>query len=202
MASAGTTNKGLLPERTATKLLLAQRLSALKIEVPKLRFDRNIRFDTVQHFCTVTQTTLQRLEKSRDIRDGLTLIRQIGDRIYYIVLYNAAVTDTRRRNFTLAHEIGHILLEHTDDGDRQEWEADRFAAQLLLPRVLVEQLVRLWEGTLSAADLSGIFGVSQSAARRCLYSLQTPVVYTDDDHALLARFGGLLTGPEEPIVTF
>lgn len=144
---------------------------------------------------------MEQLAQSRDIRDGVTLVRRRAGRTHYIVLYNAEVTNPRRRNFTLAHEVGHILLEHAGDGDPQEREADRFAAQLLLPRILVEQLVRLWEGTLSAADLSEMFCVSREAAGHRLRTLQSQVRYTDDDHALLARFGGLLTGPQEPIVT-
>ncbi|MBQ7524494.1 MAG: ImmA/IrrE family metallo-endopeptidase, partial [Alphaproteobacteria bacterium] len=56
--------------------------------------------------------------------------------------------NARRRIFTLAHEIGHIVLGHRDGGDRmvdtrsdlvfplkrtKEYEANEFAGELLMP---------------------------------------------------------------------
>lgn len=54
-----------------------------------------------------------------------------------------------RRRFTIAHEIGHAMLHnfasyHRDDyfnGDLQEVQANRFAADLLMPKWMVERFV-------------------------------------------------------------
>lgn len=51
----------------------------------------------------------------------------------------------RRLNFTIAHEIGHIVLEHLvlpskktkKDKDMDDLEADEFAARLLMPKELI-----------------------------------------------------------------
>lgn len=188
-------------EQAATRLLLQQRLYSLRPDITKLQFEREILFDTVQNFCAVTRTTRGELARNGDTRDGLTLIRKTHSGAIYIVLYNEDVADWRRRNFTLAHELGHIFLNHTDDGPAEEQEADAFAAQLLLPRILVDQLARMWNGQLTADELSDIFGVSRAAACNRLRALHGSMRFTDDDFLLLQRFSGLLPRPHDPVVT-
>lgn len=185
--------------RAATELLLRQRLYSLAIDVMKLRYDKQIIFDSMQHFCATTRTTMEELTRSSDTRDGLTLRQRRGDGLLYLVLYNEEMGSLRRRNFTLAHEIGHIYLDHTDDGNEQERQANSFAAQLLLPRILVEQLIR--QGLLAVRDLCDIFFVSRQAAETRLRSINDGLGYTDNDQALLAKFGGLLPDLAGPVVT-
>ncbi len=80
-----------------------------------------------------------------------------------------------RRRFTLAHEIAHFLLhrefldaELTDDrmyrsrlGDAMERQANRMAAQLLMPEGLVHFAWNL--GVHNVALLAGAFDVSEQA---------------------------------------
>ena len=48
-----------------------------------------------------------------------------------------------RRRFTIAHEIGHLLMGHTcggsDSGDNAETEANQLAAELLIPLAFVRK---------------------------------------------------------------
>lgn len=62
-----------------------------------------------------------------------------GRNFDWIIALNAAHPPSRRR-FTLAHELGHIVMQHDSmaaadpaDAERLEAEADAFAAALLLP---------------------------------------------------------------------
>jgi IrrE N-terminal-like domain len=83
-------------------------------------------------------------------------------------VYDAAVRHERRARFTVAHEIGHALL-HVGTLNRvlprqsiptfrqPEWQANRFAAALLMPRHLVAQYESL-------PEISVTFGVSEHAA--------------------------------------
>lgn len=53
------------------------------------------------------------------------------------IFYNDSV-DKERTRFTIAHEIGHIVLQHTERNDtRIEEEANYFARCLLAPPVLL-----------------------------------------------------------------
>lgn len=50
----------------------------------------------------------------------------------YIVAYNSEKAETCIR-FTLAHELGHVVLGHTKDGDKENKEANCYARNLLCP---------------------------------------------------------------------
>jgi ribosomal protein L37E len=66
---------------------------------------------------------------------------------YKKVRYPFQKSSDRRLNFTIAHEIGHIILEHlliakdekdeNNERDMDEQEADEFAARLLMPGKLI-----------------------------------------------------------------
>lgn len=60
--------------------------------------------------------------------DGFTL-----DNIIY---YNDSMPQTRIR-FTIMHELGHIILGHTESTETTESEANFFACYILVPPVLI-----------------------------------------------------------------
>lgn len=189
------------PVQAATCLLLRQRLYSLRFDITKLSFDRDIRFDTIQHYCSVTKASYRELVSNRDTRDGVTLVYARNGRPYYLILYNSDTDHTGRRRFTLAHELGHIHLNHATDGPREEADADAFASQLLMPRILGAQLLSLWKNALTPDDLANTFGVSRGAAVHGMRKLREPFRYTEEDYLLLERFGALLPNPSEPLIS-
>ncbi|MEW7849528.1 ImmA/IrrE family metallo-endopeptidase [Massilia aurea] len=85
--------------------------------------------------------------------------------------YNVSEPPVRQR-FTVAHELGHFALGHEDaprdtgnfqsSGDQRERQANRFAAELLMPSSLVTQYFQ--NGVASSIEaLANIFGVSKDA---------------------------------------
>ncbi|VAW45852.1 hypothetical protein MNBD_GAMMA03-26 [hydrothermal vent metagenome] len=82
-----------------------------------------------------------------------------------------------RQRFTLAHEIGHIILHHkleegedfqqvdyrknNIDFDPKEYQANSFAAAFLMPKELVK---KAWNELKSVDDFSAVFKVSKQAA--------------------------------------
>lgn len=78
-----------------------------------------------------------------------------------VVVINA-MNPTDRIRWTLAHEIGHLVLHRNDATDDMEREADAFAAEFLLPEVLIRsELHNLTLG--KALDLKREWGVSVAA---------------------------------------
>lgn len=84
-------------------------------------------------------------------------------------------TDPRvRQRFTLAHELGHYVLNHgggfrdnaasfnLHNYDQREVDANKFAAEILMPKLAVNYVIENM-GTNSVADLAQLFGVSQQA---------------------------------------
>lgn len=76
-----------------------------------------------------------------------------------------------RQRFTIAHELGHLVL-HPDDrlfrdisfmGDRKEMQANRWAADLLMPAFMVIPIAR--DFGYNVKKLSNLFQVSEQAMK-------------------------------------
>ena len=97
------------------------------------------------------------------------------------IVIRKSIREAGRKNFTLAHEMGHYLLPGHDEtelvcastdignwggGSRQiEREADEFAAELLMPSVLVQKIVASSDPSLQLIEkIAGRFHTSLSAA--------------------------------------
>jgi len=109
------------------------------------------------------------------------MLEKSGDS--FLLTVNATDSDTRQR-FTLAHELGHYMLHRhlvgdglDDDmayrstevgkyhntliGPKEEREANKFAANLLMPRDAINrERIRLHD---SVAEMAQLFGVSEHA---------------------------------------
>lgn len=73
---------------------------------------------------------------------GLTARARTGDGREYPVVAVSGRWPGDRQRFTLAHELGHLLLEgRLADGIDEEKACDRFAGAFLVPRVAVLQLL-------------------------------------------------------------
>lgn len=94
----------------------------------------------------------------------------------FIVFFNDSESKSRQR-FSIAHEIGHPVLEH-----RFEWQSEErygeyeietnfFAAQLLMPDQIIKELESRGV-TMDTQNIMNIFGVSKEAANRKLDTLR------------------------------
>ena len=111
--------------------------------------------------------------------------RHISGAVMYkekIILLNPSEYE-KRRNFTLAHELGHIILGHGADRDNEydtretvwnpkkdsrEYEADELAAELLMPEA---EFKKLWNEYKNVPELADAFEVSIMAAKKRLDKL-------------------------------
>ncbi len=92
-------------------------------------------------------------------------------------------TSLERTRMTLAHELGHLMLDRAGGlpfcevlggavDDFMERRANAFAAELLLPRIVVEQARTTFKGSIGdfIAALKHDFGVSKSVACAQIYN--------------------------------
>jgi hypothetical protein len=167
--------------KAARALLLRQETAAFATNVQGLRFDKAIYFDTFQNYSKLTGAALDNLTLLSRFCDGYSAVR---DDIFLILTDARAFSvpkahrsikgenpENRRLKWTLAHEVGHIVLEHKRDGAAEEQEANRFAAELLMPEPVMAVLKAGLDGTLTAPEVSRLFGVSANAARSRLAEL-------------------------------
>lgn len=117
-------------------------------------------------------------EKALERCDGM-LVRVKGTARGVIAVKNSMREETRKR-FTIAHELGHLLMPGHDDYGicstevieswakdlrSKEHEANAFAAELLMPLSLVTQLVAAAEPSFAPIDrLAGTFHTSLTAS--------------------------------------
>lgn len=121
------------------------------------------------------------LKKSED---GFCIEKETGE---WYIFYNDK-KDYGRINNTIMHEIGHIVLDHSEDSEIAEKEVKFFAKYALVPPVLVHKL-----HVDSPAAIADIFEVSFEAACYA-YSYYKKWLkfasskYTDYEIALLKLF--------------
>lgn len=62
------------------------------------------------------------------------------------IFYNDVDRCLGRQNWTILHEIGHIVLDHTGHNDHEEHEADFFAKYAIAPPILIDMIgARSWK---------------------------------------------------------
>ena len=97
-----------------------------------------------------------------------------------IVKHNVVIG---RLRFSLAHELGHVLLDNMVTGSQQNREdvADLFASHLLVPRIAISI-----EGCKNAQDIHDVFGLSYAAANKTWigYTQKSESILSDIDYKI------------------
>lgn len=123
--------------------------------------------------------------------DGLS--QWVGD--HPVILMNRS-SPTDRKRLTLAHELGHLCLHSVEVTTDMESEANRFAAEFLMPAEMIRpQLRNLSLGRLY--DLKREWGVSMQALIERAYSLK--VMTPSQRTSLYKRFSSMGWRTREPI---
>lgn len=120
------------------------------------------------------------------LRDGpsklaMTIRRDADDETHYLIVWQDCVLDRRSGlyRFTLAHELGHIVLRHArGDSPAEEAEANCFAQHLLCPRPALEAM-----RPTNYVDVSFACDVSYSVARIAFAALHREGHCVDRDMA-------------------
>ena len=171
------------PEAAALKLLLRQ---PLKGPYALCFFDyRHILTDGKAILDTMTAYEARCGESLPFRPDGLTL--RLGEQA--LILYNDLIDNRGRVNFTIAHELGHVYLNHEEETPRSQREADRFAAALLMPEAVIRFLDCQGGRPLTPAEMTTYFGASLAACRRRRTELDSrkPAPLTPDGVELVRR---------------
>jgi Zn-dependent peptidase ImmA (M78 family) len=136
--------------------------------------------------------------------DGALLRIRDAQRGYIVI--NSRIREESRRRFTLAHEIGHLVLpgqqevsapckqqriENWDAGlYRPELEANRFAAEILMPRGLMAEFVQSEPSLESIRSIAQLCGTSLTASAVRLITLtphRAAVVWSQNQKILWSK---------------
>lgn len=134
------------------------KLNIAKLPVRPLEILRKCRHTVVYTYLQAAEN-LHMDESEFEKRCGDTDAFTVRGGEQYVVCYRPG-GNPARLNFTLAHELGHILLKHMGDTRAEEEEANCFAGHLLCPVTAVAGM--------SAEEIATSCYVSRSAAINAL----------------------------------
>ena len=137
---------------------------SLPIDPYKIKLQNTkIKILSMQDFSQRFNVPLEEMTQNGSCDEGYNIVQVKNGIKQATILYNEDIVSNERKRFTIAHEIGHIVLGHTEHSINNEKEADTFASQLLLPHCLLEQLVKFGKAV-SESYLKEKFGLSNEAA--------------------------------------
>ena len=148
----------------AYEILMLNRLP-LPIDLYKIKFENTkIHITSMQEWSKKYDIPMESLTQNGLYNEGYNEWHIKNGIVYAIIFYNDEIESKERKRFTIAHEIGHIVLGHKGYSEVNEKEADAFAAQLLLPHCILEELIKRGKNV-TESYLTENFGLSKEAAR-------------------------------------
>lgn len=159
-------------QNEATQLLLRQNITSLFIDVRTFSFDKRIRIDSVQNYARIVKRSI-----SDFICDEFSGCCVISHPRCNVVLYDDAEPNDYRKHWGITHEIAHVYLGHEVDGEKEEKEANFFAAQIVAPEIILWDIHRR-QGSFDVSDLLAHFNLSREAALKRISTLNRRGCYS------------------------
>lgn len=125
--------------------------------------DERIIIDTRENYAVLTNRNVE--DFSGKNIEGCYVVRA---RNYRIILYSLSESGNAEHTiFGISHELGHIYCNHKGDSDINEIEANFFAAQLLMPEIVIIYILKNYtDNKITDLELMRLFGVSYEAASK------------------------------------
>ncbi len=170
----------------AARFLLFQKHLSPVIDVRELELPHHVFIASFSEFSKATGVEEHILTGDGLLSDGYMIRRKNCRIVLYTQSYDTLCP--QRLRFSLAHELGHIFLHHSDDDQKSEAEANCFASQVIAHDAIVLALIRgSWKTDL--ALIREQFGLSWEAAAIKLRSLnRNPRVYHPDEQLLCRKY--------------
>lgn len=171
-------------QNAATELLLRQNITGLFVDVRNFTFDRRIIIDTVQHYASVTHRPVS--DFTCDEFSGCCVLRHLR---CSVILYDNMEENEPRKHWGITHEVGHVYLNHENDGGINEIEAHFFAAQIVTPDIVLYEILKR-KGSITTQDIASHFNASLSSAHKRINTLMRRQGWSsaERDKMLLKKF--------------
>ena len=161
----------------AYRVLAARKIRQLPVDpLPILRACRDTCVYTAVEAADVLQLSSREAASLFTDADALTWRFQENGKMRYITIYRPDGNPARLR-FTLAHELGHRLLNHEGSTLAEEREADCFASHLLCPEPALRRMADQCRKT-APERIATAFYVSRACA--CTLALREPAGVDND----------------------
>ena len=154
-----------IARKSASEILVLQDELRFPIDVEKIALKgKNIIFSSYKNYALKTGIDVSKLSCNGIFEDAMVINHSNEVKI---ILYNSDIKSKGRILWSKAHELGHIVLNHKEQGELEEIEANTFASQLLLPQCLLKSLIQN-DLKVTSDYIVTKFGLSTAAANSCL----------------------------------
>ncbi len=155
-------------DKMALQILADYSNGEFPIDLKKLCERLRIKLTPYSALKKSTLAKMNSITKNDELKDGFSIILKEPDSEGYIAYtyYNDdenTIYAYERENFTIAHEIKHVVYDETNPTDAEEAEANHFARFLLAPTPLL--IIGKYE---TITDIQNKFGLTKSAASNAL----------------------------------
>lgn len=145
----------------AYEVLILQRKLTFPLDVFNIKTNHNIRIISFSNLAKLNSCSFDDIFLLSDGADAFKYERD-G---FYLIVYNEKISNINRVRWSIAHEYGHIILKHELQSDQNEVEANFFAANLLLPRCVLKELLKKRD-SIDVNYLQKKFGISKESANK------------------------------------
>lgn len=145
----------------AYEILIIQKDLSFPLDIFNLKIKDNIKIISYSMLAKINSCTYNDILKISDNADAY----KFENKGIILIAYNDKVTSKNRIRWSIAHEYGHIVLEHKSQSAQNEIEANFFAANLLLPRCILKELLNKRD-YLTLDYLQSRFSISKEASEK------------------------------------
>ena len=170
----------------AYKTLMLQENFSFPINPKNIKLkEYDVKIISFQEYAQKTNLSINQLTSNGNTNDAYIRNNNI------LIFYNEDIETEGRKMWTISHELGHIVLKHTTQCDKNESEANFFASQLLAPQCVLKQLIKNG-AKITPTYLSEKFRISKEASENCIHILGKVIdnefITTDYDDIIIQLF--------------
>ena len=147
----------------AYETLIIQDNLLFPLDVFNIKLYLNMKIISFDELAQISSTSYEQIKELSQNADAFKY-EQNG---ILLIVYDNKIQSLGRKRWSIAHEYGHVVLNHRCQSDQNEIEANFFAANLLLPQCILKELL-IKRGDITKDYLKGKFSISEEAATKYL----------------------------------
>ena len=147
----------------AYETLIIQETLFFPLDIFNIKLNKDIIIISFDEMANRSNTNYETIKELADGADAFK--RDYGEMTF--IIYDNRIKSNGRKRWSIAHEYGHIVLNHKKQCGQNEVEANFFAANLLLPQCVLKELVSK-RGDITKDYLQNKFSISEEAAEKYL----------------------------------
>ena len=147
----------------AYETLILQEKLTFPLDIFSIKLNKNIKIISFEELAIKSNNSYEQIKEMSQGADAY----EYEHNGLLLIVYDNRINSIGRIRWSIAHEYGHIVLKHKKQCDKNEVEANFFAANLLLPECILKELLQK-RGDITKEYLKDKFSISEESAEKYL----------------------------------